>query len=918
MDQAELIKVIEKAAREGARKLDLTGRGINQLPEQVGSLTSLQELYLSANQLSTLPERIVQLANLQKLYLYGNRLSTLPEQIAQLANLQRLSASANQLSTVPDQIGRLAHLQELHLSSNQLSTVPEQIGQLANLRELRLSSNHLSTLPEQIGRLAKLQKLYVHDNHLSTLPEQIGQLLNLRTLRLHSNQLSTLPEQIGQLAKLQTLSIGGNLLERLPRSIGSLKKLTRLFVGDEEHVRGNPLIELPVEIRNLTQLRELDVSTCPGLNLPPEIVAKRDSPKEILDYYFRSRTQPAPPLNEAKVLVVGEAGVGKTSLIKRLLNKGKFDPNEDQTHGIVTHRWDLPLDDRTVRLNVWDFGGQEIMHATHQFFLTKRSLYLLVLDSRQNERQSRIEYWLKLIHSFGEDSPVIVVCNKCDQQQMELDWSGLREKYGHIKAIVRRVSCYHDKATGDDRSEGLDEVHTAIAEQVGQLEHVDTPFLATWSQVKADLEEIDESFIEYKEFIRRCEVRGIKEEGEQKTLIGFLHDLGIVLHFSDHPLLHDTNVLNPLWVTNAVYRILNCNELFQSRGVLLFSELGNLLKSVETEKFKYPENRRLFVIEMMRRFELCFDFEGRANEQFLIPDLLPLAAPDTGDWTGSLGFQYRYEILPQSVMSRFIVRMNELVSERTYWRKGVVLASEGNRALVKADFEDARIDIRVDGPVPSRRRLLKSIRDQFAAIHATIPRIGGKEYVPIGDGPTPAVSYKRLYGLERQGEPREYIEEIDEFRSVSDLLDGVDQRGFDVFLSHNSEDKVDVRRLNTQLKKRGVITWLDEEQLAPGRTWMDALEEIVKSCRCAVVCVGPNGIGPWHKAEMQALLNRFAGEEKHDPGSPLSVIPVLLPNAPADVELPLFLERFTWVDLRGGLRKAGIDRLIWGITGEKR
>ncbi len=379
MDQAELVKVIDKAAREGAAKLDLSEKGITQLPEQIG----------------------------------------------QLANLRTLSVSANQLSTLPEQIGQLANLQELNLAANQLSTLPEQIGQLANLRWLKLIENQLSMLPEQIGQLANLQLLTLYNNQLSTLPEQIGQLANLQTLDLTGNQLSTLPEQIGQLTNLEMLFLDGNQLERLPRSIGGLKKLTRLYLGDKGAGQGNPLIELPAVIRSLTRLLHLDVSNCPRLNLPPEIVAKVDPPQEILDYYFRSRTQAARPLNEAKVLVVGEAEVGKTSLIKQLLEIGEFDPNEDQTHGIVTHRWDLPLDARTVRLNVWDFGGQEIMHATHQFFLTKRSLYLLVLDSRQNERQSRIEYWLKLIHSFGEDSPVIVVCNKCDQQLMQLDWKGL-------------------------------------------------------------------------------------------------------------------------------------------------------------------------------------------------------------------------------------------------------------------------------------------------------------------------------------------------------------------------------------------------------------------------------------------------------------------------------------------------------------
>ena len=63
--------------------------------------------------------------------------------------------------------------------------------------------------------------------------------------------------------------------------------------------------------------------------------------------------------------------------------------------------------DENVRINIWDFGGQEIMHSTHQFFLTKRSLYLLVLNGRQGHEDADAEYWLSLIESFGEDSAVI-------------------------------------------------------------------------------------------------------------------------------------------------------------------------------------------------------------------------------------------------------------------------------------------------------------------------------------------------------------------------------------------------------------------------------------------------------------------------------------------------------------------------------
>ena len=133
---------------------------------------------------------------------------------------------------------------------------------------------------------------------------------------------------------------------------------------------------------------------------------------------------------------------------------------------------------------------------------------------------------------------------------------------------------------------------------------------------------------------------------------------------------------------------------------------------------------------------------------------------------------------------------------------------------------------------------------------------------------------------------------------------------FDVFLSHNSKDKPMVRSLAQALTARGIAVWLDEEQLQPGRPWQDALETIIQKTRTAAVLIGKDGLGPWEKPEMRACLSQFVERG-------LSVIPVLLPDALAKPELPLFLQEFTWVDLRGGLTDKGLDRLEWGITGFK-
>ncbi len=193
------------------------------------------------------------------------------------------------------------------------------------------------------------------------------------------------------------------------------------------------------------------------LPIPPEILEKNRA-TEILSYYFLTKDKKQKQLSEAKVIVVGQGSVGKTSLVNRTVTN-KFDIDETKTEGISIRKWEVhpmknsKITNSKLRINIWDFGGQEIMHATHQFFLTKRSLYLLVLDARLGQDENRVEYWLRMIQSFGGDSPVIVVGNKIDQQPLDIDRRGLQAKYPNIKAFVE-TSCLDGR--------GIDELKEVI------------------------------------------------------------------------------------------------------------------------------------------------------------------------------------------------------------------------------------------------------------------------------------------------------------------------------------------------------------------------------------------------------------------------------------------------------------------------
>jgi TIR domain len=132
---------------------------------------------------------------------------------------------------------------------------------------------------------------------------------------------------------------------------------------------------------------------------------------------------------------------------------------------------------------------------------------------------------------------------------------------------------------------------------------------------------------------------------------------------------------------------------------------------------------------------------------------------------------------------------------------------------------------------------------------------------------------------------------------------------FDVFLCHHNTDKPEVKKIAERLKERGILPWLDEWELRPGMPWQRLLEEQIVSIKSVAVFIGKDGIGEWQREELEAFLGQYIERE-------CPVIPVLLPDAPKDAEIPPFLRNRTWVDFRQW-DPDPLDRLVWGISGER-
>ncbi len=441
-----------------------------------------------------------------------------------------------------------------------------------------------------------------------------------------------------------------------------------------------------------------------------------------------------------------QPNVGKTSLTYRLTD-GTYDPQRKSTLTVETHTLPLP-DGHTAR--IWDFGGQEFMHATHPFFFSARAVYLLVLNVRNTYEQNRVEYWLRLIRAYGGDTPVIVAANQADadQHRMDLPQNRLHREFSNIVAFVQ---------TSAQDNTGIEDLREAIAAAVDSLPHVRVLFAHSHLAVKAALEAEKQhaNIIPRSRYAEICAANGIEDPEDQEILLALMHDLGVVLDFRDenNEPLSEAGILNPNWVTEAVYRIITAEEVrVRTRGRLTEAMLRRILPS---EAYTRPHRR--LIMELMQRFELAYP-EGAGT--WWLPNAMPQDEPEGLDFPAdALRFEYDYPELPESVITRFIVRTHEWIDGGRVWRWGVVLRQGENRALVRADVPNRRVEIFVDGPETTRVYLLAQIRGHLETIHKTFTRDGKegesafvvKAYIRPTAYPGLRVSFDDLLVLAKDG-----------------------------------------------------------------------------------------------------------------------------------------------------------------------
>ena len=756
--------------------------------------------------------------------------------ISLCTELKRLTIVQCNLSDISliSQLTSLKMLTYLDLRRNQIESLTPLID-LKFLRVLVISGNPISEDSLQIilANMA-LKELYAERCEITRLEPFIS-CTSLVSIDLSYNQINCIPEEILVRHKVYVLQ-------------------TNDFKISKNGIRitNNPIDTPPIEI----------------------VTRGKHAMLRYYDQLEQSQKQVKNHLFEAKMLVIGEPGAGKTSLVRKVENPESELPKEHETtHGIDVLRYDFKIhadnfpnfedpaaiEGKNFRVNLWDFGGQEIYKATHRFFLSSKALYALVSDSRNEDTD--FNYWLHIVEMLGGNSPVIIVLNEKHKRERNFDADAMRRRYPNIKEIL-------SVDLADDDHTRLNQIRLAISQKISGLPHIGSPIPATWLEVREKLEAMIDNTIKPEEYLTICSDTGIPDKDDALLLSQYFHDIGVFLHFQEDSVLKNTIFLKPNWATNAIYKVLDCEQLQQNDGLLMKKHAKEIWHE---EEFKHLCDEFL---QLMQKFHLAFAL--KVPGQYIVPAKLPTKQPSY-NWQTDHNLQLRYkydEFMPKGLLFHLMVELQHLIkNQHKVWRRGMLVQKDGAVAEITESYNARDIKIRIMGQ--NQRDLLIIVMDQLDKINAQYDKLKVEKLIPcnctVCKPSTEPHFYdysdlnNRIHKGKQTVECKVSFEDVDVEELLSLIainnkpvaeLDVITPEPEEkeqaqtqthsinrdqVFISYSHKDKAVFDQVNTHLKVLNnegidIKVWQDSE-IKAGDFWFDEIKTNLSKAKVAVLLV---------------------------------------------------------------------------------
>jgi internalin A len=319
-------------------------------------------------------------------------------------------------------------------------------------------------------------------------------------------------------------------------------------------------------------------------------------------------------------VLLGEPQSGKTTLLEALKgNPEPCDPSRQETLGVdvVTIEKTSPVDQKPMYLSAWDFAGQHIEHATHQFFLTENAIYLLLWNARQGTDSGKRDlwYWLELLKMRVREPKFLLVATHTELTPPDLNLTEIERSY---------PSCLGNFAVDLDGLMGFEVLERRILELATESPSLRAEWPAAWLPVRDEIRSIRK----HKPYLSPLDFRGLmKENGvtqpeAQRDLGNQLHDLGEILYFQERDELSSLVILNPEWVTELIALVVRSKEVREQSGILRSADLDRLWEKADLD----PKVRE-HLVHLMDWFDLTYS-TGHPTDIGIVVEALPYSTPE--------------------------------------------------------------------------------------------------------------------------------------------------------------------------------------------------------------------------------------------------------------------------------------------------